>query len=334
MTSVRWNPPSRYGGPTLEWEDELPPKLRVIEDASQSILSRNTSDDLDFDWSVNPYRGCTHACSYCYARAWHDHLDLGSGTDFERTILVKPRAAALLREAFDRPGWAGQPIVFSGMTDCYQPIERSWQLTRACLEVCAEYHNPVGIITRSPLVVRDLDLLGRLARVDAARVSVSIPIVDAPLARLIEPGAPPPGARLQAIRSLADAGVPVAVSVAPVIPGLNDHLIPRVLREAREAGASWAWMTIVRFPGSVRQIFERRLREVLLDRADAILARLDRAGVDGAGRVGDRMRGQGQAWEATEQLFAVWRSRLGFVRPAPRPPTPFRRPGGRQLGLF
>ncbi|MCB9673907.1 MAG: radical SAM protein [Alphaproteobacteria bacterium] len=335
MSSMPWNPRHRFRTEEVSWEEPPPPaRLKVLVDRSRSILAHNDSDDLGFDWSVNAYRGCTHACAYCYARAWHEYLDLGAGSDFERIVLVKPEAAALLREAFEKRSWKGELVAFSGVTDCYQPLERKWELTRACLEVCADYRNPVGIVTRSPLVVRDLDVLRRLARFDAVRVSMSVPIVDDALARLVEPGAPPPSARLQAIRALSDAGIPVSVSLAPVIPGLNDHAVPQTLRAARDAGARWAWMTIVRFPGPVREVFERRLRAVLPDRADAVMARIDRAGVRGAGRVGDRMHGEGKAWEVTEQAFQVWRRRLGFEPMPPRGPTPFRRPGPEQLRLW
>jgi DNA repair photolyase len=335
MSSTPWNPAHRFRTEELCWDEPPPPaRLKVLVDRSQSILARNHSDDLGFDWSVNPYRGCTHGCAYCYARAWHEYLDLGSGTDFERVILVKPEAPRLLREAFLRPSWKGELIAFSGVTDCYQPLERKWELTRGCLEVCSEFRNPVGIVTRSPLVVRDLEVLRRLARFGAVRVSMSIPIIDPALCRCIEPGAPPPSARLSAVRALADAGIPVSVGLAPLIPGLNDHLVPKTLRAAREAGARWAWMSIVRFPGRVREVFERRLRETLPDRADAVMARIDRAGVRGAGSVGKRWSGSGEAWNITAQAFELWRRRLGFEGIAPRGPTPFRRPGAEQLPLL
>ncbi|MEZ4322242.1 MAG: radical SAM protein [Myxococcota bacterium] len=335
MSSIPWNPAHRFRSEALEWEEPPPPaRLQVLVDRSRSVLTHNDSPDLAFDWTVNPYRGCTHACAYCYARAWHEYLDLGAGTDFERVVLVKPDAAALLREAFEKPSWRGERVAFSGVTDCYQPLERTWELTRACLAVCADFHNPVSIVTRSPLVLRDLDVLARLARDQAVRVSMSIPILDPAICRKIEPGAPPPSARLHAVRVLADAGIPVAVGLAPLIPGLNDHLVPATLRAAREAGARWVWMGIVRFPGPVRAVFEKRLREVLPDRADAVMAKLARAGVQGAGRVGDRWRGKGAGWELTEQTFDVWRRRLGFESPPPWGPTPFRRPGGHQLALL
>lgn len=332
--SSAWNPPSPFGAPAIEWDVPPPPaRLKVLVDQSRSILSPNRSADIDFDWSVNPYRGCTHACAYCYAREWHPRLDLGAGTDFERVVLVKPEAPSLLRAAFARRSWRGERIAFSGATDCYQPLERKWQLTRACLEVCAEHRNPVTLITRSPLVVRDLDVLKRLARHGALRVAISLPLLDPTMARRLEPGAPPPRARLHAIRVLADAGLQVSVSLAPLIPGLNDHQIPAILRAAREAGARWVWLGLLRLTDSVRQVFERRMHERFPDRADAVLAKCARMGVLDAGGMGSRMSGRGPTWQATRQLFEVWRSRLGF-RPLPEwGPTPFRRPTS-QLGLW
>jgi DNA repair photolyase len=336
MSSFPWNPPSRFRSETRSWDEPPPPaKLKVLVDRSRSIVARNHSADVGFDWSVNPYRGCTHACAYCYARAWHEFLDLGAGTDFERVVLVKPDAATLLRERFEQRSWAGELLAFSGVTDCYQPLERKWELTRACLAVCADYRQPVSIITRSPLVVRDIDVLQRLARFDAVRVAVSIPILDPAICRKLEPGTAPPSARLHAIRALTDAGIPVSVSYAPLIPGLNDHLIPATLRAAREAGARWAWLGMVRLSSPVRAVFEHRLREAFPDRADAVLAKIARAGVSGAGDIGMRRRGEGPTWELARQTFDVWRRRLGFTPFPPRGPTPFRRPGqGVQLALL
>lgn len=200
-------------------------------------MARNKSPDIPLEWSVNPYRGCTHACAYCYARDFHPHLDLGAGTDFEQKIRVKRDASLLLKQAFERESWTGQSIAMSGVTDPYQPLERRYRITRALLEVCARYRNPAGIITRSPLITRDLDLLTQLAAPDAGRVNSSVPILDPETCRLIEPGAPAPARRLAAVRALTDAGVPVGVSVSPVIPSLNDASIPGTLAAAKAAGA-------------------------------------------------------------------------------------------------
>jgi DNA repair photolyase len=284
-----------------------------------------------------PRSACASARRYCYARAFHEYLGLGAGSDFERVIAYKPRAAELLRAALLRPSWKGERVSFSGVTDCYQPLERRFRLTRACLEVCAELRNPVSVITRSALVSRDADVLADLARHQASFVIFSIPILDADLCRALEPGAPPPTLRLKAMRALADAGVPVGLSLSPVIPGLNDRLIPDTLRAARDAGASFAFHMLLRLSPSVAPVFERRLRERLPLRADAVMAKLRRAR-DGAlnGPLGERGRGFDEASRTTHALFRMWHEKLGFG-PAPKvpEPSPFRRPGrGVQLGLF
>lgn len=349
MGTPLWNPPNRFVGTDIDWEEPPPPAhLEVREDDAQGALSRNDSPDVGFEWSVNPYRGCTHGCAFCYARPTHEYLGLGAGTDFERVVVVKRRAAELLREAFEKPSWVGKPVVFSGVTDCYQPLERTYGITRACLEVCAAYRNPVGIITRAALVARDLDVLERLHGHGAVRVTFSLSIPDPVVQRAIEPGAPPPEVRLRAMKVLADAGIPVGVSVAPVIPGLNDHMIPEALKQARAHGARWAWLTALRLPGAVAPVFERRVRDAFPDRADRVMNAIRRMrnggmpSVDGAearvndSRFGARMRGEGPAWDAAERLFEIWRDKLGYEPPLPAPdPSPFRRPGRkRQLELF
>ena len=226
MPPVR-NPPNRFSPVEIEWEEPPPAaKIEVIEDHSQGALSRNDSPDIPFTYSVNPYRGCTHACAYCYARPTHEYLGFGAGTDFERKITVKLRAPELLTEAFEAPSWTGEPVCFSGVTDCYQPLERRYRLTRRCLEVAATYRNPVQIITRSPLITRDLDVLGALNEHGAISVTFSLPILDPALAAALEPGAPPPSARLRAMAVLAQAGVLIGVSLGPLIPGINDSGIP------------------------------------------------------------------------------------------------------------
>lgn len=341
------NPPNRFDPRQVEWE--IPPdlaRLTVYEDDTRSILSRNDSPDLWHRWSLNPYRGCMHACAYCYARPTHEYLGFGAGTDHDTRILVKPRAAALLKEQFDHPAWQGETILFSGNTDCYQPLEYRWELTRACLEVCRTYRNPVAIITKSALIERDTELLAALAREARAQVVFSIPFADAALARAIEPGAPSPERRLAAMRRLHEAGVPVAVNVAPVIPGLNDREIPAILQAAAAAGALRAAMILVRLPGPVEAVFTERLRAELPTRAEGVLARLRRArgGELHDGRFGERMHGHGQEWDTTRALFDLWARKLGLAADrlessatpeADGQPSPFRRPGaGVQLGLF
>jgi DNA repair photolyase len=333
------NPPNPWHKTTVDWIGE-PPKveLEVREDATRSILSRNESPDIPFRWSVNPYRGCFHGCAYCYARPSHQHLDLGAGTDFERILVVKPRAPELLREAFLKRSWRGELVVFSGNTDCYQPLEASYELTRRCLEVCLEFRNPVSIITKSALVERDAELLATLAQQAHCTVAVSIPFFDAARARAIEPYVPSPQRRLRAVETLARAGVPVGVSVSPVIPGLNDQDIPQVLRAAREAGATYAWTILVRLPGAVREVFSERLRAALPMVADKVHHQIEqcRGGAATDARFGERMRGTGERWRIISDLFESTRRRLGYEEPPPVPdPSPFRRPGeAEQLSLL
>jgi DNA repair photolyase len=323
-----WNPPNRFDPTEIVWEEAPPPaSLQVVADDTRDILSHNHSPDIPFSWSVNPYRGCTHACAYCYARPTHEYLALGAGTDFERVIHVKTRAGELLRAALTKPSWSGEPIAFAGVTDAWQPLERKYRLTPACLQACAEVNQPVLCITRSPLVVRDADLLGGLAKIGAASVTISLPILEPAIQRALEPGAPPPSARLRAIQALAAAGVPVGVSVSPIIPGLNDRMIPDILRATRDAGATFAFWIQLRLPGAVAAVFEKRLREQLPDRADAVLARIRRArgGSLNDPRFGSRMRGSDEPSRLIGDVFRLWHDRLGFG-PAPELGRTFRRP--------
>jgi DNA repair photolyase len=336
------NPPNPGASSAVEYLDEVPAaRIEVYEDQTREILAHNESPDVGFAWSVNPYRGCMHACAYCYARPTHEYLSLGAGTDFDTKIAVKPRAPELLRAAFERRSWKGELVVFSGVTDCYQPIEASWRLTRACLEVCAEYRNPVGIITKSPLVERDLDVLGELARTARVRVNLSVPFFDAERARAIEPHVAPPSRRLETVRRLSAAGIPTGVMVAPVIPGLSDEDVPRVLAAAREAGATSAGYVLLRLPGSVRAVFEERVRAAFPDRAAKILARIreTRGGALYDPRFLVRGRGEGVYAETLRALFEQTVRRLGFPvddeEEEPAPST-FRRPerAGTQLKLL
>ena len=339
MFNRLWNPANRFTPHEVTWEGE-PPKarLRVVEDDTKGILARNRSPDIDFEWAVNPYRGCTHACAYCYARAFHEHLGYGAGSDFERQIVVKTRAPELLQQAFNAPSWKGELVVFSGATDGYQPLESRYGLTRRCLGVCAAYRNPTAVITRSPLILRDLDLLRDLAQHDAVAVSVSTPIWNPDVARALEPGTCSPQRRVEVVQTLSAHGIPVGVSIAPVIPGLTDHDIPRLLRSARAAGARWAWFSPLRLPGSVAEVFQRRLRDRLPLQADRVLSRLRRT-MGSSTRFGERFQGNLEApeWQSVRQLFQLWHRRLGFEprrRPG-KPHTTFRRPrSGSQLGLF
>ncbi|MCA8949009.1 MAG: radical SAM protein, partial [Planctomycetes bacterium] len=250
------NPPNPWQSAQVDWLGPPPPvALEVYEERAKSILAENQSPDIPFRWSLNPYRGCFHGCAYCYARPTHQYLDFGAGTDFERRIVVKTNAAELLRARLMKPSWRGENIVFSGVTDCYQPLEASYGITRRCLETCLEFRQPVGIITKGALVERDVDVLADLAKHGAATVYVSVPFADEGDARRIEPYAGSPARRLRALRRLSDAGVPTGVSVSPLIPGLNDHQIPAILAMARDAGARFAFHVLLRLPAEVEQVF-------------------------------------------------------------------------------
>ena len=314
--------------------------LHVHEERSKSILSENDSPDIGFRFSINPYRGCQHACAYCYARPSHQYWGFGAGTDFEREIIVKVNAKELLLEAFERPSWKGESITFSGNTDCYQPLEGRYKLTQGLLEICLQYRNPVAIITKSALITRDIDLLAELARRARLRVFVSIPFADDAGGRAIEPGAAAIHRRFEALEALSSAGIETGVAIAPVMPGLNDEDIPEVLARAKAAGARHAFCTLLRLPAEVGPVFLSRIREALPLRADKIehAVREMRGGELYDARWGERMRGQGPRWQTIETLFHLQCKRLGFgerrMEPAAEPEaTTFERPSA-QLKLF
>ncbi|MCB9506187.1 MAG: radical SAM protein [Myxococcales bacterium] len=311
------NPPNPWRSAHSEWIDAPPPPVqpRVYLEEAREILSENRSPDLGFRFSLNPYRGCQHACAYCYARPTHQYWDLGAGTDFDSKIIVKTNAADALRRTFGKRTWSGERIVFSGNTDCYQPLEASYGLTRSCLEVCLEHRNPVGIITKSALVRRDIDVIAALAEVADAHVFVSLAFSNAEHARAIEPGAPTPAVRFKTIESLVAAGISVGVAVAPIIPGLNDDQAPEVLRLARDAGATSAFRSLVRLAPPVDAVFEERVRERLPLRCDRILAgiRDARSGELTTAGFGARFVGAGARWAATAALFDSTCARLGLA---------------------
>ena len=332
------NPPNPFESAHRELlEPASAATVEIFHDASRNILSRNDSPDLPFRWSVNPYRGCFHGCAYCYARPSHEYWGFGAGTDFESKLVVKESAATLLRQAFDRPSWKGELIVFSGNTDCYQPLEASYGLTRACLEVCADYRNPVGIITKGALVLRDLDVLAKLCQKSWIRVYFSIPFADDAVARKMEPHVPSIGKRFETIQALSEAGIPTGISIAPVIPGLNDEAMPELLERARAAGARMATFSLLRLSGSVEPVFLERIMEAFPDRFAKITNRLRevRGGRLSESAFFDRHHGTGIYWQMIEQLFAVARRRAGFDEDAEDViPDTFRRPGGAQTTLF
>jgi len=295
-------------------EEARPLPTEFFRDDSQSIISRNNSPDIGFETSLNPYRGCEHGCAYCYARPTHEYLGFSAGLDFESKIIVKMNAGPLLRQELSKPSWKPQVLVMSGVTDCYQPIERKLKLTRSCLEVLAEFRNPAAIVTKNFLVTRDIDLLQELAKYDAIIATISITTLDADLAAKLEPRASTPRARLAAVRELAGAGVPVGVNVAPIIPGLNDHEIPHIIQAAAEAGAYCAHYTIVRLPLAVSQIFPAWLKTHFPDRAETVLGRIRsiRNGKLNSSQFGQRMRGEGLLAEQIRRLFEVASRKFGL----------------------
>jgi len=333
------NPRHRFERQYVEWLEEPPSaRLEVYEETeTRSILARNESPDIPFRWSLNPYRGCTHACAYCYARPSHEYLGYGAGTDFDTKIVAKLRAPELLREQLAKRSWKREMIAFSGDTDCYQPIEASYELTRRCLEACRDAANPVGLITKSFLIARDVELLADLGRRAELSVTFSIPYADDGVARKVEPGAPRPTKRLEAMRILADAGVRVGVLVAPIIPGLSEGEIPRVLELARAAGARHAGHLLLRLPGPVQEVFLGRMAVAFPDRVRRMEARIreTRGGQLTETQFGQRMKGRGAYWEMVDSLFRLHHARLGFDETereddeTPPPPPP-----NEQLGLF
>jgi DNA repair photolyase len=332
------NPPNPFESQHRDLLEPAPhATLHMFEDTTREILSRNESPDLPFRWSLNPYRGCFHACVYCYARPTHEYWGFGAGSDFESKIIVKRNAATLLRRTFEKPSWKGELILFSGNTDCYQPLEASLELTRACLAVCAEYRNPVGVITKGSLVLRDLDLLRRLHQEASVRVYFSIPFSDDVVARKVEPHAPSSRKRFEAMATLADAGIPTGISLSPIIPGLNDEDMPDLLARAKQAGALEAMATLLRLSGPVEPVFMERMAEAFPDRIKKITNRIRevRDGALSEGTFFARHHGTGPYWAMIEQLFQVFRRKAGLSELCEgMVPATFRRPRAEQTALF
>jgi len=341
------NPPNRYQPWHVELEPDEgedaygPPAQPTVlyRDTSRSILAENDSPDVGFRFSLNPYRGCEHGCVYCYARPSHEYLGFSAGLDFERRIMVKENAPELLREALSAPRWEPQVVALSGNTDCYQPIERRLGITRRCLEVFAEFRNPVAAITKSALVARDADLFAELARYGAAHVMLSVTTLEPDLARRMEPRAARPERKLAAMRTLAEAGVPVGVMIGPVIPGLNDSEIARILAAAADAGAQSASWVLLRLPKPVDALFQDWLAEHYPDRRERVLGRIRevRQGKLSDPRFFQRQRGEGEYAAQIAGLFAVAARKHGLdKRLPPLSAGAFRRPAraGEQLKLL
>jgi DNA repair photolyase len=337
------NPPNRFEKialePDADWydPDEPAPRTQFFRDHSNTIINYNDSPDIGFEASINPYRGCEHGCIYCYARPFHEYLGFSSGLDFETKIMVKEYAPELLRRELAAPKWKPQTIAMSGVTDCYQPVERKLKLTRRCLEVLAEFRNPVGVVTKNHLVTRDADVLGELAKHDAAVVFVSITTLDPDLRKVMEPRTSPPASRLAAVEALSKAGIPVGVLVAPVIPGLTDHETPAIIAAAVKAGARFAGHVVLRLPYAVAPLFEQWLARQFPLKKEKVLNRIRaiRGGELYDARFGKRMTGEGIFAEQIGAMFTVACRKAGIEGHGPKLATAaFRRSPGRQLSLF
>ena len=323
---VSWSPANRFERLHVDLTDpdavdagceteETPrPRTQYFRDGTKSIITRNTSPDVGFETSLNPYRGCEHGCIYCYARPTHEYLGFSAGLDFESKIIVKPNAPELLRAELESPRWHPQTLVLSGVTDPYQPIERKLCITRGCLEVLVKFRNPVAIITKNRLVTRDLDLLCELAQHNAVAVNVSVTSLDSDLQRVLEPRTSMPQARLDAINQLRSAGIPTGVMVAPIIPGLNDHEIPKILHACAKAGAQFAGYTIVRLPWAVAPLFEHWLEEHFPERKDKVLGRIRHLRGErlNNSQWHTRMTGEGIFAEQIASLFKISCHRAGI----------------------
>jgi len=308
----------------LEWDVEYfneraDRRIEYVPDTSKSLVTSNQSPDISFRYSVNPYRGCVHACSYCYARPYHEYLGYNAGLDFETKILVKHDAPKLFREFLARNSWEPEIVAFSGVTDCYQPAERQFRLTRGCLEVAAEARQPIGIVTKNALILRDLDLLKPMAREGLVSVSISVTTLDPELARVMEPRTSIPEARLRTIGELSAAGVPVQVMVAPIIPGLNDVEVPAILEAARQAGAISASYVLLRLPLTVEPVFLEWLERTQPSKRDRVESRIrqTRSGQLSSSEFGSRMRGSGNTAEQIRNMFRIFARKNGLDRRLP-----------------
>ncbi|MRR38022.1 PA0069 family radical SAM protein, partial [bacterium] len=337
------NPPNRFEplhlepdpDSDLDPEVQILPRTKLFRDLTGKIITYNESPDVPMEATINPYRGCEHGCAYCYARPTHEYLGFSAGLDFETKIMVKQNAAELLRAELSAPRYKAVVLGLSGVTDCYQPIERRLKLTRACLEVLLDFRNPVGIVTKNILVTRDIDLLAQLARFNAVCVNVSVTSLDGELRGALEPRTSPPAARLSAICRLAQAGVPVGVMIGPVIPGLNDHEIPAILAECARAGASFAGYEMLRLPYAVAPIFEEWLGKHFPLKKEKVLSRIRavRGGKLNDPRFGSRMTGEGIFAQQVNQVFHMACRKAGLNDGPDLSTAAFRIPEGAQLGL-
>lgn len=320
------NPPNRFGLPIhvpdldqVEHDEEYltalhNPATEYLPDQARTVVTENNSPDVGFRFSLNPYRGCLHGCAYCYARPTHEYLGLNAGLDFETKIFFKEAAPELFREFLAREGWQPEPIVLSGVTDPYQPVERQLRLTRRCLQVAVEANQPISIITKNALIVRDLDLLEGMGNTGLVHANISITTLDANLARSLEPRTSTPEARLRAVKQLSEAGVPVRVLLAPIIPGLNDSEIPALLAAAKEAGAGAAQFILLRLPMTVAPVFLEWLDRTHPEQRNRIEGRIRdvRGGKLNESEFGRRMTGSGEMADRISDLFRLFAKRHGL----------------------
>jgi DNA repair photolyase len=322
----------------LKFGERERPQTLYYKDVSKTFITYNDSPDIGYNASVNPYRGCSHGCVYCYARQTHEYLGFSAGLDFETQIMVKTDAPGLLRKELAAKSWQPQLVGFSGVTDIYQPIEKQLQLTRRCLEVFLEFRNPVGLVTKNYLVTRDTDVLKELARYTCVSVCISITTLDDELRRLMEPRTSSATKRLEAVRKLSEAGIHVGVLTAPIIPGLTDHEIPALVQAAKDAGATFVGYSIVHLPFGVKDIFANWLKQTYPERADRVLNRIKemRGGKLNDPRFGHRMSGEGQYAEQIKLLYQAAKKKAGFEKSSFKLSTEhFRVPGKAvQRGLF
>jgi DNA repair photolyase len=347
--SASWNPANRFEklhvdlgdedvvqiDPTSEEEEKPRRETQFFRDLTKTIIARNDSPDVGFETSLNPYRGCEHGCIYCFARPTHEYLGLSAGLDFESRIMVKENAAKLLEAELSSPKWKPQVLVMSGVTDPYQPVERKLRITRSCLEVLAKFRNPVAMITKNRLVTRDIDVLGELASHNAAAVNVSVTSLDPEIQRVMEPRTSSPSARLEAVAALHAAGIPVGVMVAPIVPGLTDHEVPKIVEACAKAGAQFAGYTIVRLPWAIAPLFEHWLDEHFPEKKEKVLSRIRhiRNGKINDPRWGFRTKGEGIFAEQIRSMFEVACRRYGINGRPELSTAAFRRPR-EQLNLF
>ncbi len=316
------NPANRFEALHVDLDPAEPeagerPRLptQFYRDLTKTIISRNNSPDVGFEASINPYRGCEHGCIYCFARPTHEYLGFSAGLDFESRIMLKENAPELLEAELSSPKWKPQTVVLSGVTDPYQPVERKMQITRRCLQVLAKFRNPVGVITKNRLVTRDIDVLKELAEHNAAGVNISVTSLDVKFQRILEPRTSPPQARLETIAQFREAGIPIGVMVAPVIPGITDHEVPAILEACGKAGAQFAGYVVLRLPWAVAPLFERWLQEHFPDRKEKVLGRLRE--MRGGEKLYDsrwtkRQTGEGIFAEQIGKMFAVACRRAGM----------------------